>query len=211
VLTDLAVSPALLDRFLRKATDQSFHRITVDGDTSTNDTVLVMANGLAENPILDNPNTTGAHIFAKALNQILLKLARMIVQDGEGATKEVTIRIEGARTEEEARTLAMTVALSPLVKTALFGEDANWGRILAALGRAGVSFDTERVDIYFDRIQLVKNGISKGPKEEIQAGLVLKKPSLAIRIDLHQGSAKTQVYTCDLSLDYVRINAEYRT
>jgi len=211
VLTDLAISPALLDRFLRKATDQSFHLITVDGDTSTNDTVLVMANGLAGNPVLDDPQTPGARIFSKALDQVLLKLARMIVQDGEGATKEVTIRIEGTRTKEEARTLAMTVALSPLVKTALFGEDANWGRILAALGRSGIPFDPDKVDIYFDRIQLVKKGIRKGPKEEIQAGLVLKKPSLTIRIDMHQGSAKTQVYTCDLSLDYVRINAEYRT
>ncbi len=211
VLTDLAVSPALLSRFLRKAVDQSFHRITVDGDTSTNDTVLVMANGLAGNPVLDDLQTPGARIFSRALDQLLLKLARMIVQDGEGATKEVSIRIEGARTKEEARTLAMTVALSPLVKTALFGQDANWGRILAALGRSGIPFDPDQVDIYFDRIQLVKNGISKGPKEEIQAGLVLKKPSLTIRIDLHQGSAKTQVYTCDLSLDYVRINADYRT
>jgi len=211
VLTDLAVSPALLDRFLRQSVDQSFHRITVDGDTSTNDMVLVMANGLAGNPVLDDPQTAGARIFSKALDQVLLKLARMIVQDGEGATKEVTIRIEGTRTKEEARTLAMTVALSPLVKTALFGEDANWGRILAALGRSGIHFDPDKVDIYFDRIQLVKKGIRKGPKEEIQAGSVLKKPSLTIRIDLHQGSAKTQVYTCDLSLDYVRINAEYRT
>ncbi|MGA3084324.1 MAG: bifunctional glutamate N-acetyltransferase/amino-acid acetyltransferase ArgJ [Thermodesulfobacteriota bacterium] len=211
VLTDLAVSPALLDRFLRKAVAQSFSRITVDGDTSTNDTVLVMANGLAGNPVLVNLQTAGARLFSKALDQILLKLARMIVQDGEGATKEVTIRIEGTRTEEEARTLAMTVALSPLVKTALFGEDANWGRILAALGRSGIPFDPDKVDIYFNRIQLVKKGISKGPKEEIQAGLVLKKPSLTIRIDLHQGSAKTQVYTCDFSLDYVRINADYRT
>ncbi len=184
VLTDLAVSPALLSRFLRKAVDQSFHRITVDGDTSTNDTVLVMANGLAGNPVLDDLQTPGARIFSRALDQLLLKLARMIVQDGEGATKEVSIRIEGARTKEEARTLAMTVALSPLVKTALFGQDANWGRILAALGRSGIPFDPDQVDIYFDRIQLVKNGISKGPKEEIQAGLVLKKPSLTIRIDL---------------------------
>jgi len=211
VLTDLAVSPALLDRLLRKATDQSFHRITVDGDTSTNDLVLVLANGLAGNAVLDTPQTTGARIFSRALDQILLKLARMIVQDGEGATKEVIIRIEGTRTEEEARTLAMTVALSPLVKTALFGEDANWGRILAALGRSGVPFHPEHVDIHFNNIQIVKNGVSKGPKAETRAGLVLKKPTLTIRIDMHQGTFKTKVYTCDLSLDYVRINADYRT
>jgi glutamate N-acetyltransferase/amino-acid N-acetyltransferase len=211
VLTDLAVSPALLDRFLRKATDQSFNRITVDGDTSTNDLILVMANGLAGNPILDQPRTTGARLFSRALDQVLFELARMCVRDGEGATKDITLQVQGARNEEEARILALTVAHSPLVKTALFGQDANWGRILAALGRSGVSFDPERVDIYFDRVQIVKNGISKGPKEEARAGAVLKKRSLTIRIDLHQGSAETRIYTCDLSLDYVRINADYRT
>jgi glutamate N-acetyltransferase / amino-acid N-acetyltransferase len=211
VLTDLAVSPALLDRLLRKSTDQSFNRITVDGDTSTNDLILIMANGLAGNPLLDHPRTTGARIFSRALDQLLLKLARMCIRDGEGATKDITLRIEGTRSEEEARTLALTVAHSPLVKTALFGQDANWGRILAALGRSGVAFDPEKVNIYFDRVQIVKNGISKGPKEEVRAGAVLKKPSLTIRIDLHQGSAGTEIYTCDLSLDYVRINADYRT
>lgn len=211
VLTDLAVSPALLDRFLKKATDLSFNRITVDGDTSTNDLILIMANGLAGNPVLDHPQTTGARVFSRALDQVLFKLARMCVRDGEGATKDITLRVQGARNEEEARTLALTVAHSPLVKTALFGQDANWGRILAALGRSGVSFDPERVDVYFDRVQIVKNGISKGPKEEARAGAVLKKRSLTIRIDLHQGSAETRVYTCDLSLDYVRINADYRT
>jgi glutamate N-acetyltransferase / amino-acid N-acetyltransferase len=211
VLTDLSVSPALLDRLLKKATDQSFNRITVDGDTSTNDLILIMANGLAGNPLLDNPQAAEVRIFSQALDRLLLKLARMCVQDGEGATKDITLRIEGTRNEEEARTLALTVAHSPLVKTALFGQDANWGRILAALGRSGVSFDPDKVDIYFDHIQIVKNGISKGPKEEARAGAVLKKRSLTIRIDLHQGSADFQIYTCDLSLDYVRINADYRT
>jgi glutamate N-acetyltransferase/amino-acid N-acetyltransferase len=211
LLTDLAISPALLDHSLRKATDQSFNRITVDGDTSTNDLILVMANGLAGNPLLDHPQSTGSRVFSRALDQVLFKLARMCVRDGEGATKDIALRVQGARNKEEARTLALTVAHSPLVKTALFGQDANWGRILAAMGRSGVLFDPERVDIYFGRVQIVKNGISKGPKEEALAGVVLKKRSLTIRIDLHQGSAETQVYTCDLSLDYVRINADYRT
>jgi glutamate N-acetyltransferase/amino-acid N-acetyltransferase len=211
VMTDLAVSPALLDLFLRKATDQSFNRITVDGDTSTNDLILVMANGLAGNPVLDHPRTTEARLFSRALNKVLLKLARMCVRDGEGATKDITLRVQGACNEEEARALALTVAHSPLVKTALFGQDANWGRILAALGRSGVSFDPDQVDLFFDRVQIVKNGISTGPQEEARAGDVLKKRSLTIRIDLHRGSAETRIYTCDLSLDYVRINADYRT
>jgi glutamate N-acetyltransferase / amino-acid N-acetyltransferase len=211
VLTDLAVSPALLDHYLRKATDLSFNRITVDGDTSTNDLILVMANGLAGNPVLDNPQSSGARGFSRVLDQVLFKLARMCVRDGEGATKDITLRIQGARNKEEARTLALTVAHSPLVKTALFGQDANWGRIMAALGRSGICFDPAKVDIYFDRIQIVKNGISKGVKAEALAGAILKKSALTIRIDLHQGSAETQIYTCDLSLDYVRINADYRT
>lgn len=211
VVTDLAVSPALLNRFLREATDKSFNRITVDGDTSTNDLILVMANGLAGNPLLDRPQSSGARVFSKTLDQLLLELARMCVRDGEGATKDITLHIEGAGNEEEARILALTVAHSPLVKTALFGQDANWGRILAALGRSGVSFDPEKVDIYFDHIQIVRNGISKGPREEARAGAVLKKRALTIRINLHHGSAATKIYTCDLSLDYVRINADYRT
>ncbi len=211
VLTDLAISPALLNQLLQKSTDRSFNQITVDGDTSTNDMLLVMANGLAGNPELDHPRSPGVKAFSQALDEILLDLARMIVRDGEGATKEVTIEIDQARTVDEARTLAMTVATSPLVKTALFGQDANWGRILAALGRAGVFFDPDKVDIFFDQIQVVKNGIGTGTKNEALAGGVLKNPSLTVRIGLHQGSAKTQVFTCDLSLDYVRINAEYRT
>ena len=135
----------------------------------------------------------------------------MIVRDGEGATKAVTLQIKGARNEQEARTLAMTVATSPLVKTALFGQDANWGRILAALGRSGVSFDPEKVDLYFDGLLVVKNGTGQGDKVEGLAGEVLKKTALTIRVDMHQGKAETVVYTCDLSLDYVRINADYRT
>lgn len=211
VLTDLAISPNLLDPLLRKAVDQSFNRISVDGDTSTNDMVLVLANGRAGNPLLEDEKSPGARAFGQALDAMLLSLARMIVKDGEGATKFVTLQIEGARSEEEAKTLAATVATSPLVKTALFGQDANWGRILAALGRSGVPFDPERVDLFFDDLPMVKNGISQGAEEESLAGEVFKKPALTIRIDLHQGTARTLFYTCDLSLDYVRINADYRT
>jgi glutamate N-acetyltransferase/amino-acid N-acetyltransferase len=211
VLTDLAVSPTLLDRLLERATDQSFNRITVDGDTSTNDMVLILANGLAGNSLLEDHKSEGARIFGRALNGLLLKLAKMIIRDGEGATKALTLQIKGARNGEEGRTLAMTVATSPLVKTALFGQDANWGRILAALGRSGVPFDPEKVDIHFDDVQVVKDGVSQGDKAELLAGEVLKKPALTIRVDLHQGKASAKVYTCDLSLDYVRINADYRT
>lgn len=211
LLTDLAISPDLLDLLLRKAVDQSFNRITVDGDTSTNDMVLVLANGLAGNPLLKDLKSPGAQSFGRALEALLLVLAKMIIRDGEGATKALTLQIEGARNEAEAKSMALTVANSPLVKTALFGQDANWGRIMAALGRSGVSFDPNRVDIYFDAVLVVKNGISQGANAEALAGEILKKPALTIRIHLHQGTIKTSVYTCDLSLDYVRINADYRT
>jgi glutamate N-acetyltransferase/amino-acid N-acetyltransferase len=211
ILTDAAISPALLDQMLKEAVDRSFNRITVDGDTSTNDMVLVLANGLAGNTLLKNKSGSGARSFARALEALLIILAKMIIRDGEGATKALTLKLEGARNEEEARTMAFTVANSPLVKTAIFGQDANWGRIMAALGRAGISFDPDRVDIFFDAVQVVKNGIGLGADAEKSAGKVLKNPALTIRINLHQGRSRTSVYTCDLSLDYVRINADYRT
>jgi glutamate N-acetyltransferase / amino-acid N-acetyltransferase len=211
VLTDLAIAPALLDDLLRGAADRTFNRITVDGDTSTNDTILVMANGLAGNTRLEQPTHRGVKTFDRALEGMLGDLARLIVRDGEGATKEVAIEIHQARNEEEARTLAMTIATSPLVKTALFGQDANWGRILAAMGRSGVLFDPEKVDLFFDRVPVVRKGISTGAAEEAKAARVLKKKAFTIRIDMHQGSAQISVLTCDLSLDYVRINADYRT
>jgi glutamate N-acetyltransferase / amino-acid N-acetyltransferase len=211
VLTDAAVAPALLNQLLQEGVERSFNSITVDGDTSTNDLLLIMANGQAGNTKLENRKSTGAKAFKKALDQLLLDLARMIVRDGEGATKEVTLIIKGARTVAEARTLGFTVANSPLVKTALFGEDANWGRILAALGRSGVPFDPAQVDIFFGSVPLVKKGLGLGPEQEIPASRVLKKKALTITVDLHQGRAKATVYTCDLSLDYIRINAEYRT
>ncbi len=211
VLTDAAVAPTLLNEMLREGADRSFNSITVDGDTSTNDLLLIMANGLAGNPTLEDRKSAGAKAFKKALDQLLLDLAKMIVRDGEGATKEVTVLIKGARTVEEARTLGFTVANSPLVKTALFGEDANWGRILAALGRAGVPFDPAQVDIFFGSVPMVKNGLGLGPDQEIPASRILKKKALTITVDLHQGRARAAIYTCDLSLDYIRINADYRT
>ena len=211
VITDLNIAPDLLDSLLKKATEGSFNSITVDGDTSTNDTLLVMANGLAGNSRLKDPLSPGVKTFSRALEGLLSDLARMIVRDGEGATKEVTIQIDGAKSAAEARLLAMTIATSPLVKTALFGQDANWGRILAAMGRSGVVFDPEKVNLFFDRIQVVAKGISTGPQQEGLAGKVLKKRAFTIRVDLHQGKTRAKIFTCDLSLDYVRINADYRT
>jgi glutamate N-acetyltransferase / amino-acid N-acetyltransferase len=209
VLTDVAVTPEILNRLLVEAADHSFNRITVDGDTSTNDLVLVLANGQAGNATLTDLKS--ARSFSRALNKVLLGLAKMIVRDGEGATKQVELIIRGARTAAEARTMGFTVAESPLVKTALFGEDANWGRILAALGRSGIPFDPGRVEVFFDRVQMVSGGLGLGTEAESRASQVLKKASFTITVDLHQGKARASVFTCDLSLDYVKINAHYRT
>jgi glutamate N-acetyltransferase/amino-acid N-acetyltransferase len=211
VLTDVAVTAEILNRLLAEAADQSFNRITVDGDTSTNDLVLVLANGRAGNATLKDTKSVEARSFSRTLNKVLLGLAKMIVRDGEGATKQVELIIRGARTAAEARIMGFTVAESPLVKTALFGEDANWGRILAALGRSGIPFDPGRVEVFFDRVQMVGNGLGLGAEAESRASQVLKKAAFTITVDLRQGKARASVFTCDLSLDYVKINAHYRT
>jgi glutamate N-acetyltransferase / amino-acid N-acetyltransferase len=211
VLTDVAVTAEALNRILAEAVDQSFNRITVDGDTSTNDLVLVLANGRAGNQPLTDVKSPEARSFSRALNRVLLGLAKLIVQDGEGATKQVELIVKGARTAEEARIMGFTVANSPLVKTALFGEDANWGRILAALGRSGIAFNPAKVDLFFGPVQVVGRGISLGSDREAPASRVLKKSAFTVTVDLHLGKARASVFTCDLSLDYVKINAHYRT
>lgn len=211
VLTDVSVTSGVLKVILSEAVDQSFNRITVDGDTSTNDLVLALANGRAGNPPLTDSKNMAARSFSRALNKVLLGLAKMIVRDGEGATKQVELIIRGARTAAEARIMGFTVAESPLVKTALFGEDANWGRILAALGRSGIAFDPGKVDLFFGPVQVVGRGISLGSDREAPASRVLTKSAFTVTVDLHLGKARASVFTCDLSLDYVKINAHYRT
>jgi glutamate N-acetyltransferase / amino-acid N-acetyltransferase len=211
VVTDAAVAPPLLREMLQQAVERSFNAITIDGDTSTNDTLLILANGRAGNPELDGSDPEAANLFQQTLEDLLRELALKIVADGEGATKLITIRVSGARTEEEARAAARTVANSNLVKTAFFGEDANWGRIIAALGRSGAEFSQGQVDIAFDDVWMVRNGIGQGPVVEAQATEVLKRRRFAVIIELHAGPAAAEYYTCDFSLDYVKINADYRS
>jgi glutamate N-acetyltransferase/amino-acid N-acetyltransferase len=210
VLTDAAVPVDLLREMLAEAGSRSFNRITIDGDTSTNDSLLLLASGAAGNAPLQ-AGTPAAAIFRDALNELVLDLALQIVRDGEGATKLITIRVAGAATEAEARLAAETVAESKLVKTAFFGEDANWGRIIAALGRSGACFDQRKVDIAFDGVAMVKGGLGLGQAVEAEATRVLKQREFAVNIDLRQGEATWEVYTCDLSIDYVKINADYRS
>jgi len=211
VITDAQISFPQLHDSLKNAANRTFNRISIDGDTSTNDMVLVMANGSAENDWIDEDNTAGKQIFQDTLESVMKDLALMIVNDGEGATKCITIRVCGARGEKEAEQIARTVANSPLVKTAFFGEDANWGRIFAAMGRSGVRFDPTRVDIAIGDVVLVRNGLAVGPKAEQEATLLLKNKQIAVSIDLKDGIGCEEMYTCDFSLDYVKINADYRS
>jgi glutamate N-acetyltransferase/amino-acid N-acetyltransferase len=211
VMTDADIAAEILQQHLSRGVKQSFNRITVDGDTSTNDTVLVLANGTSGNPAINTPESGDSAVFGRVLGELLKDLALQIVADGEGATKTVTVRVVHAATEKEAEQGARTIANSPLVKTAFFGEDANWGRIIAALGRSGITFAQENVDIAFDDVHLVRDGLVQGPEAEARATEVLKQKTFTVTVDLKTGRAEGEIYTCDLSLDYIRINADYRS
>jgi glutamate N-acetyltransferase/amino-acid N-acetyltransferase len=211
VMTDADIASDILQFHLSEAVKLSFNRITVDGDTSTNDTVLVLANCTSGNPEIISRDGDDSRIFGAALTDLLKDLALQIVSDGEGATKTVTIRIKNGATEKEAEQAARTIANSPLVKTAFFGQDANWGRIIAALGRSGIEFDQNRVDIFFDDILLVQDGLAQGHAAEAKATEILKQKKFVVTVDLKKGRETAEIYTCDLSLDYVKINADYRS
>ncbi len=208
VYTDVDLASDFLKDSLNTATERSLNRITIDGDTSTNDMVLVMANGLSGAVI---ESSADKETFQSVLDDVLIGLAKQLVKDGEGATKFVEINVRGALSDTDARTIADTIANSPLVKTAIFGEDANWGRVMMALGRAGVSVDPDKVDIFFDDFLVVKNGMKCGEDTETEITKVLKKPEFEISIDLNMGHGDASVFTCDFSVDYVKINADYRT
>ena len=208
VVSDIKISHDLLTEALLAATDKSFNKITVDGDTSTNDTILVLANGLSGATV---KNPAHKESFQIVLDEVLTGLAKMVVKDGEGATKLVEIAVKGTLSDKDAKKIADTIANSNLVKTALFGEDANWGRILAAAGRAGVKIDPNKVDIFFDDVMIAKNGMWCGEKAETEAAKILKKDEFAISVDLNMGKGSASIFTCDFSVEYVRINADYRS
>jgi glutamate N-acetyltransferase/amino-acid N-acetyltransferase len=208
VMTDIQASPEMLKKMLKDAVDASLNRITVDGDTSTNDTTLLMANGLSGAEIL---NDTQRDVFQPVLDDVLLSLAKWLIKDGEGATKLVEILVKGAESDPDARRIADTVAHSNLFKTALFGEDANWGRILAAVGRAGVTVEPGKLDVRFGPVLMVQDGMGCGKTAEAEATKILKQAEFDITIDLKLGSGHAAVFTCDFSVDYVKINADYRT
>jgi glutamate N-acetyltransferase/amino-acid N-acetyltransferase len=207
VCTDAAVESWVLRAALKHAVERSFNCMTIDGDSSTNDTLLVLANGTAGNdPLMSD--TFDA--FRDALTAVCIELAKLVARDGEGATKFVTINVTGAYTFEEARQIGRTVATSALVKTAIFGTDANWGRILAAAGRAGVDLDPGKLALWFDDVQLVANGAPLA-YSEADAHATLLSDEVYIRLDLGLGDEQATIWTCDFSQDYVSINADYRT
>lgn len=210
VVTDANIGAELLQKCLSIAVEKSFNSITVDGDTSTNDMVLAMANGQAGDEEIV-PGSAAAEDFQLQLNTVLLDLAKMIVRDGEGATKLVQIHVKGARNTIEAKEAARSVATSNLVKTAFFGEDANWGRIIAALGYSDAEIDADKVDIWFDQVQVVSKGLSTGPEQEELATAVLRHKEFCVTLDLHLGAGESDYYTSDLTYEYVKINADYRT
>ena len=208
ILTDIQISPNDLQKTLRSSTEKTFNRITVDGDTSTNDMVLMLANGMAENGNLSEQDKTQ---FETGLTGVMETLARMIVRDGEGATKLVDVKIKNAFSPEDAQKAARTVANSSLVKTAFYGQDPNWGRIMAALGRADIEMDETRVDIWINDIQIVSGGLGKGVEAEKKAAGIMTGREFELSIDLHQGAHAEHVVTSDLTHEYININADYRT
>jgi len=210
MVTDAAVDTAWLSNMFREANDASFNIISVDGDTSTNDTALIMANGMAGNPPL-REGSEGAAEFRQLVCEVLLSLAKQIVRDGEGATKFVEITIRGAASNADARRAALAVGNSLLVKTAFFGQDANWGRIAAAVGYSGAQVDQDLLEIRFDDVQMAKQGVFVGGDAEARGSEVLKRKEFKVIVDLHLGEGVSTVYTSDLSYDYVKINADYRT
>jgi len=210
IFTDAAIAPVALQAAVRYAADRSFNAVTVDGDASTNDTFMVLANGSAGNePISDVEGPAYAR-FRDALTAVAARLAQEIARDGEGATKFVTVRVQGARSFGEARQGARVVATSALVKTAIFGADANWGRVLAAIGRSGIELAPDRLALWFDELQLVADGAPLNYSEEA-AHAALLQPEITITVDLGVGDESATVWTCDLSHEYVSINADYRT
>jgi glutamate N-acetyltransferase/amino-acid N-acetyltransferase len=208
IITDIAVDPARLNEALVWGVARTFNRISVDGDMSTNDTVLVLANGAAGNGNLSPEDFQG---FRVGLTKVMDELSTMIVRDGEGATKLIRIAIKGSATPADALTAARTVANSALVKTAFYGSDPNWGRIMAALGRAGIRMREEGVTIWVDDVKIVEKGMGRGAEPEARAAEKMKGKEFSVTVDLHEGEFEDHITTCDLTHEYVTINADYRT
>jgi glutamate N-acetyltransferase / amino-acid N-acetyltransferase len=210
--TDAVIEPALMQVLVREAADQSFNRITIDGDTSTNDSFVLIATQQAGHARITQLESPEGALLREAVFAVARELAQAIVRDGEGATKFITIRVDGGRNKEECRLAAYAIAHSPLVKTAFFASDPNLGRILAAVGYAGINdLDQGLIDLFLDDVHVVVKGGRHAQYQEADGQRVMKQSEITIRVDLHRGPAHATVWTCDLSHDYVTINADYRS
>jgi glutamate N-acetyltransferase / amino-acid N-acetyltransferase len=210
--TDAVIAPALLQALAKQAADASFNRITIDGDTSTNDSFVVVATQQAGHARIDSLDSDDGRALAAAVVEVAQKLAQAIVRDGEGATKFITVQVDGGRDEAECRLAAYAIAHSPLVKTAFFASDPNLGRILAAVGYAGIDdLDQSRIGLWLDDVAVVTDGGRRADYREEDGARVMKQPEITVRIDLGRGPASATVWTCDFSYDYVKINADYRS
>ena len=212
VATDAAIAPALLQDLVKELADGSFNRVTIDGDTSTNDSFVLVATHQAGNAEVTGWSSPDAQALKAALLEVSRLLAQAIVRDGEGATKFITVQIDGGKTEEECRLAAYAIAHSPLVKTAFFASDPNLGRILAAVGYAGITdLDQTKIDLFLDDVHVVVNGGRNPAYQEADGQRVMKQPEITVRVNLGRGTASQTVWTCDFSHDYVTINADYRS
>ena len=214
ITTDAVITKELLQKALSDDIKDTFNMISVDGDTSTNDTVLLLANGMAENPVIDEENSPEYAEFKKALNYVNTELSKKIAGDGEGATCLFEVKVVGAESKEQAVTLSKSVVMSTLTKAAIYGHDANWGRILCAMGYSGAQFDPEKVDLYFEskagKLKIIENGVSTGYSEEV-ATKILSEDHVTAIADVKMGDASATAWGCDLTFDYVKINADYRS
>ena len=211
IFTDAAIAPEFLQRALSAANSRSFSCITVDGDTSTSDTVLAFATGAAGNAPLVDDDSDGADAFRAALADLCHQLALLVVRDGEGATKLIEIRVEGAESDRSAHSIAMSIANSPLVKTAIAGEDANWGRVVMAVGKAGEPAERDKLSIRFGETLVAKDGLAVEGYDEAPVAAHLKGQEIAVGVDLGLGDGVATVWTCDLTHGYISINADYRS
>ena len=212
VATDVPISRKLVQQLLKTTVNVSFNRITIDGDTSTNDSCIFVATGQAGGTEITSVDDARYTVVLDVLTRVMKRLAQLIVRDGEGATKFMTVAVEGGADTQECCDIAYSIAHSPLVKTAFFASDPNWGRILAAIGYAGVTnLDVEKIQVWLDDVQICKDGGAAADYTEEAGARVMSQAEITIRVDLGRGQAKDTVYTCDLSYDYVKINADYRS
>jgi glutamate N-acetyltransferase / amino-acid N-acetyltransferase len=214
VFTDAPIAPAALQALLKAGVEDTFNAVTIDGDTSTSDTLLAFATGAAAEhgaPKINRASDPRLKAFVKAFNQVLANLSEQVARDGEGARKLVEITVEGAKTKASARKIAMSIANSPLVKTAIAGEDANWGRVVMAVGKAGEPADRDKLSISFNGIRVAKSGARDPDYDEAQVSEAMKAPEIAIKVSLGLGKGRDRVLTCDLTKEYVAINGDYRS